>query len=133
MKIATLLVVALTGTTLGVLVKAHRPEYTLLTGIVTALTLIAMVAGELTGLTSALFEMTERYGLSSRHLLVMLKVIGIAYLTQFGAQAATDADQGAIALKLELGGRVLMLSCALPSVISLLELGVELIERSATA
>ena len=131
MKITSLLVIALIGTVLGVLVKAQRPEYTLLVGVVTALSLIAIVMGELTGITAALSEMAARYGLSGVHLTLMLKVIGIAYLTQFGAQTARDAGQGAIALKLELGGRVLMLSCALPSVISLLELGVKLIQQSA--
>jgi len=132
MKITTLLVIALTGTALGALTKAHRPEYTPLVGAATALTLVLLVVGELTGLTSALTEMADRYGLSSRHLGVMLKIIGIAYLTQFGAQAAKDANQGAIALKLELGGRVLMLGCALPSVIALLELGVQLIQKSGS-
>jgi|GEM_PF-202460 len=130
MKIIPLLVVALTGIAFGALVKAYRPEYTLLTGLVTALILIGMVVGELTGLTAALTEIGTRYGLASRHLLAMLKIIGIAYLTQFGAQAAKDAGQGAVALKLELGGRVLMLSCALPSVLSLLELGIDLMQKS---
>ncbi len=44
----------------------------------------------------------------------ILKIIGIAYIAEFGAQITKDAGQGAIASKIELGGKILILTLAIP-------------------
>jgi len=44
----------------------------------------------------------------------ILKIIGIAYIAEFGAQLTKDAGQGAIASKIELAGKILILVMAVP-------------------
>lgn len=44
----------------------------------------------------------------------ILKIIGIAYIAEFGAQITKDAGQGSIASKIELAGKILILSMAIP-------------------
>jgi stage III sporulation protein AD len=51
----------------------------------------------------------------------ILKIIGIAYIAEFGAQITKDAGQGAIASKIELGGKVLILSMAIPILTVIIE------------
>ncbi|MCL2672566.1 MAG: stage III sporulation AC/AD family protein [Clostridiales bacterium] len=131
MKITSLLAVALFGTALTVLLKQNRPEQAWIAGLVTALLLIGMVAAELTGIVSAMETFMQNYGVRGDMLSGMAKVVAIAWLAQFGVQAARDAGQSALAAQLETGGRVLLLACALPSVFSLLQLGAELIGRAA--
>ena len=53
---------------------------------------------------------------------IVLKVIGIAYLTQFGSQLCADAGESAIAAKIELAGKVLMMTAAAPVLTGLLEM-----------
>lgn len=127
MKISSLLAVALFGTALTVLLKQKRPEQAWLAGVATALLLFGMVTAELTGVVSAMETFLQSYGIRGDMLSGMGKVIAIAYLAQFGVQAARDAGQTALATQLETGGRVLLLVCALPSLLSLLQLGAELI------
>ncbi|HBI03894.1 MAG TPA: stage III sporulation protein AD, partial [Paenibacillaceae bacterium] len=55
----------------------------------------------------------------------ILKIIGIAYIAEFGAQVTRDAGQGAIASKIELAGKVLIMVMAIP----ILSLIVETIVR----
>ena len=57
----------------------------------------------------------------------MLKIIGIAYIAEFGAQIARDADQGAIAQKIELAGKVLIVVMAIPIFNVLIETVISLI------
>lgn len=52
----------------------------------------------------------------------MLKVTGIAYIAEFGVQACKDAGENAIASKVELGAKILILSLCVPVVMNLLEL-----------
>ena len=51
----------------------------------------------------------------------ILKIIGIAYIAEFGAQISKDAGQGAIAGKIELGGKILILAMAVPILTALIE------------
>ncbi len=51
----------------------------------------------------------------------ILKIIGIAYIAEFGAQITRDAGQGAIAAKIELAGKVLILVMAIPILTVLIE------------
>ncbi len=50
----------------------------------------------------------------------ILKIIGIAYIAEFGAQISKDAGQGAIAGKIELGGKF-NLSHGHPNLTALIE------------
>ncbi|ADP33034.1 stage III sporulation protein AD [Bacillus atrophaeus subsp. globigii] len=51
----------------------------------------------------------------------ILKIIGIAYIAEFGAQLTKDAGQGAIASKIELAGKVLILVMAVPILTVIIE------------
>jgi stage III sporulation protein AD len=55
------------------------------------------------------------------YLETILKIIGIAYIAEFGAQISKDAGQGAIASKIELGGKILILAMAIPILTALIE------------
>jgi stage III sporulation protein AD len=51
----------------------------------------------------------------------ILKIIGIAYIAEFGAQITRDAGQGAIASKIELGGKILIMAMAIPILTVIIE------------
>jgi stage III sporulation protein AD len=57
----------------------------------------------------------------------ILKIIGIAYIAEFAAQITKDAGQGAIASKIELGGKILILAMAIPILTVLIETIIQLI------
>jgi len=54
-------------------------------------------------------------------LTTILKIVGIAYIGDFGAQVCRDAGESAIASKVEFAAKVLVLIVALPIVVGLLE------------
>lgn len=57
----------------------------------------------------------------------ILKIIGIAYIAEFAAQITKDAGQGAIASKIELAGKILILAMAIPILTLLIETIISLI------
>ncbi|WP_412838642.1 stage III sporulation protein AD [Bacillus paranthracis] len=66
----------------------------------------------------AILQMIERVAseakVSNVYVETLLKIIGIAYIAEFGAQITKDAGQGAIASKIELAGKILILVMAIP-------------------
>ncbi|MFD3447783.1 stage III sporulation protein AD [Microbacteriaceae bacterium 4G12] len=67
---------------------------------------------------SAILKMIERIASEAKvnnvYVETLLKIIGIAYIAEFGAQITKDAGQGAIASKIELAGKILILVMAIP-------------------
>lgn len=57
----------------------------------------------------------------------ILKIIGIAYIAEFAAQITKDAGQGAIASKIELAGKILILAMAIPILTVMIETIIRLI------
>lgn len=64
------------------------------------------------------------------YLETILKIIGIAYIAEFGAQISRDAGQGTIASKIELGGKIIILAMALPILTAIIETVIGLIPSS---
>ena len=52
---------------------------------------------------------------------VLLKMTGIAYLIEFTASSCKDAGETAIASKVELAGRILIMAMSIPILTTLLE------------
>jgi stage III sporulation protein AD len=74
---------------------------------------------------SQIITMIEKIALNANinmmYVETILKIIGIAYIAEFGAQMTKDAGQGAIASKIELGGKILILSMAVPILTVIIE------------
>ena len=57
-----------------------------------------------------------------RSVVSVLKITGIAYIAEFGAEICRDAGEGAIAAKIEMAGKVIIIALAVPIITSLLDL-----------
>lgn len=57
----------------------------------------------------------------------ILKIIGIAYIVEFASQITKDAGQGAIASKIEMAGKIIILAMAVPIVTTLIEMILKMI------
>lgn len=125
-----LVLFALIGAVTAVQMYSVRREYAILIGSVTAVLLLGDGLLRFSGVSETLSRMCGEYGVPTAVFGSAMKVLGIAYLTDFGVNISKDAGQQTIAGTLELGGRILILSCALPSVVTLLETGAALIREA---
>ena len=121
MDITKVIALGLIGTIFSVLLKKENPQIAMLTAAVTGVLIFLMLCSPLGELISLLRETAEQAGVGEGYFGIVLKVIGIAYLTQFGAQLCADAGEAAIAAKIELAGKVLMMAAAAPVLTGLLE------------
>ncbi len=53
---------------------------------------------------------------------ILLKVLAVAYLTDFTAQLASDAGESAIGSKLELAGKIIIFYLSIPILVAILDL-----------
>ena len=118
MEIGKIIAIGLVGTIFAVLLKKENPQLAMLLAAVTGILIFGIICVPL----GRLIGLAETAGVGDGYFAVVLKVIGIAYLTQFGAQLCADAGEGTVAAKIELAGKILMMTAAAPVLIGLLEL-----------
>lgn len=127
-----LVLIALIGSVTAIQMRSLRREYAVLIGGATTVLLLLEGLIRFTGISGALTAVCAEYGVTSDLFTTVLKIIGIAYLTDFGVNISKDAEQLAIAGALETGGRILILSCTLPTLVTLLKTGAMLIREAAS-
>ncbi|MBR5270058.1 MAG: stage III sporulation protein AD [Anaerotignum sp.] len=121
MEISKIIGLGIVGTVFSVMLKKENPQFAMLTAAVTGIVIFLMLCVPLGNLISLLKGTAEEAGVGEGYFGVVLKVIGIAYLTQFGAQLCADAGETAVASKIEMAGKVLMMTVAAPVLTGLLE------------
>jgi stage III sporulation protein AD len=65
--------------------------------------------------------MALRAQLNMVFLSALLKIIGIAYIAEFGTQVCRDAGENALAFKVELAGKVMILILAVPIISTIVD------------
>lgn len=125
MSIFKLLAVTLISVVLTVVVKTYRPEMAVQTSIAAGATVLLMLVGQITGVLNMITDAVRSYGLNEEYFTVALKTAGIAYLAQLASQTCMDAGESALAAKVELGGRIMILALAAPVAFKILDLAIE--------
>jgi len=114
MGIFQIIAVGVLGAVLAVLLKQQHPEYALLVSIIGGVVILLMVLPmlmEAVGFMRHLGEMADGLGAYTG---LALRVIGVAYMAEIGASVCNDANESAIAAKIDLAGRVIIVVMAMP-------------------
>lgn len=106
---------------LAVLIKEQHPLFAFMLAIFTGVAIFLSLIGEIGKVIQLLSDLANQAGVKNIFLGTVLKIIGIAYIAEFGAQISRDAGQNAIAAKIELAGKVLILVMAIPIITVLVE------------
>ncbi|MDI6709683.1 MAG: stage III sporulation protein AD [Bacillota bacterium] len=104
-----------------VLIRQHKPELALLLSIGAGAVLFLLVLGKVGAVIDVLRDLAARANVNMVYLGVVLKIVGIAYIGDFGAQLCRDAGEGALASKIEFAAKVLILVLAVPIVLAVME------------
>ncbi len=114
--------VGITGAVAALTVKQYKPEMALPIGIVTAVLLFLMVLSQVNYVIDIIRMTASGINIKPEYISAILKMIAVAYLTQFGAEMCRDAGQNAIAAKVELAGKILIVVLSIPIMLSLMNL-----------
>jgi len=114
--------IGIIATIIIAVLKVQRPEISIQVSIITGIIIFLIIAGKLSAVLSLLDSYISRVNIDMSYLTVLLKVIGIAYITEFGAEVCNDAGESAMASKIELAGKVIIVVLAVPIITSMLDL-----------
>lgn len=121
MDIFRIIAIGLIGGILTMTVRQYKSEYGILVALVTVTVILFLTLDTLSAAIEQITAITEKSGVDTRYIAAVMKVVGVAYITQFGAEMLRDGGEGAIAMKVELAGKVFILGLTLPIVGEFLE------------
>ena len=104
--------------------KAEFSTFVSFTGSI----LIAWIAVQLLdGITGSLERLEKLISIDMEYIALLLKMIGVTYLSEFSSSICRDAGYSAVAGQIELVGKLSILTIGMPIVLVLFELMVAMI------
>lgn len=104
-----------------VIIKQYRPEFVIYVSLAAGVLILVMIMDKIKAITSLLTSLSNKTALNSEFLILLIKITGIAFLTEFTVSICKDSGEAAIANKVDLGGKTLIISMSVPIIASLLE------------
>ncbi|WP_248925298.1 stage III sporulation protein AD [Paenibacillus hamazuiensis] len=127
MEMIQIVGIGLIATILILIIKEQKPMFAFLLTAFTGIALFLMLIGKISSVIQVLEDLAVKSNINMIFLKTILKIIGIAYIAEFGAQIVRDAGQESIASKIELAGKILIMVMAIPIVSVIIETVVKMI------
>ena len=112
---------------LAISLKKYSPEYSILMVIMTGIFLLCSIMQMLNPIVVEIKKLSQKVAIAPEYISILGKVLVIAFLTQFSSDTCIDAGQTSLAAKIELAGKVLILSVALPLFTEVVDIVVNLV------
>lgn len=128
MEILKIVALALTGVLLAALMKSVNKEISIYIILATVIILFLTIIDRLTDIFLFLEGIYDNVTYGKTFFPVILKVLAVAYITDFTAQLCKDAGEVTIGSKVELAGKVIIFYLAMPILTAILELIGSLLE-----
>lgn len=122
MDIIKIVIIGIAGAMLSIIIKSYKPEFSIHIVLSTVLILFLLVISKLEIILDFFNSISAQANISKIYFPVIIKILGIAYISDFTAQICKDAGEGAIASKVEFAGKVIIMYLALPVFLSIIDL-----------
>ena len=127
MDIVKIIGVGVIALIISVIMKQYKPEFAIYVSIIAGILIIFLSLDKITGIVTLLTNLSKKTGMNAEYLSILLKITGIAILTEFAVSICKDAGEAAIASKVDLGGKIIVIIMSIPIISALLELIIRII------
>ncbi len=121
MSIVQIILIALIGAMASILLKQTNPEISMIIGIVTGIIILYFTVYKAVAVIDAINEAAKAFNINSEYIGIIIKIIGITYLSEFVVSALCDAGESGIASKVEVFSKIIIVSMAIPVFMSLIQ------------
>lgn len=108
-------------TILTLVLKEQKPLFAFLLTAFAGIVIFLLLLDQIRFVVQTLENLAEQTKVNTVFLKTVLKIIGVAYIAEFGAQTVRDAGQAAMASKIELAGKLIIIVMAVPIIAVIIE------------
>ena len=96
------------------ILKHTKPEFAFVVGLAGVLVIFVLLLEAIEGTITSFSVMAQTTGMDNQLLKVVLKIVGIGYITEFSAGLLNDFGSASVADKVILGGKITIVALSLP-------------------
>lgn len=127
MNITQIVAFAIVATFIIVLLKQYKSEYAIYVSLVAGGVLLLFILNKVGNIIALLENLVDKVEINKEFFKILLKITGIAYLVEFASNLCKDVGENAISSKVELAGKILIVTMSIPILTTLLETITEII------
>ena len=127
MDIIKIIGVGLIALIIIIIVKQYRPEFTMYVSVAAGIIILLLVMDKLSSIIDLLTNLANKTSINNEFIFLLIKITGIAILTEFASSVCKDSGETAIASKVDMGGKIIIVSMSIPIISSLLETVLEVL------
>lgn len=99
--------------------KEQRKDIALVLSILTGIGILIFSITKISSVVEMLNDLILKSGMNKEFFAIILKVTGISYLIEFTKNICKDAGETSVATKIEMAGKVIIVSLSLPLISAL--------------
>ena len=119
--------VALISLIIIIVIRQYKPEFTVYISLITGVIILFLVMDRLRRIIDLIQSLANKASINSEFILLLIKMTGIAFLTEFAVNICKDSGESAIASKIELGSKIIIISMSIPIISKLLEVIIKIL------
>lgn len=121
MEVLKIAVAGITGVLFAVQLRSIRPEYSTYIGLAASVIIFFYGVSKLSVVVETLNSIQSYIQISDVYISVLMKIIGITYISEFSAAICRDAGYQAVAGQIEVFCKLVILAVSMPVLTALLE------------
>lgn len=121
MDIVKIIGIGLISLIIIIILKQYKPEFAVYVSIIAGILIITLTIGKIAGIIDILKNLANKTTINNQFLVLLIKITGIAILTEYTVSICKDSGESAIASKVDFGGKIVIMSMSIPIISSLLE------------
>ncbi len=130
MKIISLSILAILSVIIILFVKRYNPEIAVIVALSCGVVIIMMIFPSLTDFVKKISTIVNRTSSTRQIYVLSLKCVGISIVTQFASDVCADFGNKSISSKIELAGKIAVLTLTVPYIMEILDIVINLVEQS---
>lgn len=127
MDIIKIIGIAFSAVIIIVILKQYRPEFAIYASIIAGVLILTLASGTLSGIIDMINSISSKTNINSEFLVILIKITGIAILTEFAVSICKDSGESAIASKVDIGGKIIIISMSIPVINALIDTVVKIL------
>lgn len=127
MDIVKIIGVSLIALIIIIILRQYRPEYTILVSLLTGIIIFFIVERKFEDILGLIKSINNKLSFNTQFVALLIKMTGIAFLSEFAVSICKDSGEAAIANKIELGTKIIIISMSIPIISSLLEIIIKIL------
>lgn len=121
MEVTKIIGIGLIALILIIILKQYKPEFVIYVSLIAGALILIISFSKISGIIDLINNLSSRLSVHREFITLLIKITGIAIITEFAVSICRDSNETAIASKVDMGGKVIMVSMSVPIISGLLE------------